>query len=307
MKQYSSAYANHLRQRVTTLAICCRIVRLDGVVVQSTTHDEDIPITRTNVGVELESPGIDLTGVYSMASGITASAVAAKSDMSVDNMEVNGALASADFLLGVSVADIQAGVFDGAAITIFRVNWQDPDDFQDVVRHGFMGEVKWNKEGAYSVEVRGLLQALQQNIGATASNVCDVEEIGDSRCKLNLAPFSCTGVVSSVANNRKFNATLTFPGVPPAVGHFILGKLVWTSGDNLNRVSHVKQDAAESTQGHIELYEEVPVDVQVGDTFSLGPGCSRQASRCKALSNIVNFRGAGLFTPGLDSIIRAPD
>lgn len=307
MKTHSPAYAAHISQPVTTLAVCWRLVKTNGDVVLGTSHDRDIKITVTSVGVTLDSSDeFDLIGVYKASSGITASSVKGGDDMSVDNMEVEGALERPpNVFVDVSLEDVKAGLYDGARVTVFMVNWQDPDDYQDILRHGFFGQIDWNSDGYYKTEVRGLLQILQQQIGRTCGETCDVEEFGDARCKLDLAPLTVTGTVLSVTSNRQFSTSLDLTSSVDD-GVFKLGKLVWQTGANVGFSGQVKDDVASSASDDLEMYEEFPNDVQVGDTFTLTEGCNRTAFRCKQLGNFVNFRGPGIFNPGMDEIMRAP-
>lgn len=308
MKNFSPSYAAHLLQPQTTLAVCWRIVKTNGDLVLGTEHDRDIKITTTNIGMDLGSPAFDLSGTYRAASGILASSVKTASDMSVDNMEVNGALQrQPEFYADLSVEDIRAGLFDGAVVTTFRVNWQDPDDFQEILRHGVCGQIDWNSDGTYRAEVRGLTQILQQSIGRTCGDRCDVAEFGDSRCKVNVAALTVTGTVTAVTNRRRFSTSLDLSSSVPGHGYFTLGKLTMTSGENAGFVKQVKNDSVGSVLGEIELWEEFPRDVEIGDTFSLTPGCDRRYETCRDVhNNLINFRGPGIFVPGMDSIIRAP-
>lgn len=304
MKNYSPAYAAHILIPVTSLAICWRIVKKNGEVILGTDHDRDIPITVTDIGQDLGSPEFDLTGVYSAAAGITGSDIKSNADMSVDNMEVSGAI---DMLIDISVADIESGLLDSARVTTFRVNWQDPDDFQDIMRHGFLGEIGRNAEGGYRTEVRGLAQVLQQTIGRTCGDRCDVAEFGDARCKLNVPALTVTGTVTAVTSRRRFDATLSLGSPTPANGYFTLGKLTMTSGANTGFIRQVKNDAEGGTLGHISTWEVFPLNVAIGDTFTLAPGCDRRYQTCRDVhDNLINFRGPGIFVPGMDEIIRAP-
>lgn len=304
MKHYSTAYANHLRQPVTTLAICWRIVKNNGGLILGTSHDRDIPITVTNIGLtdELGSPGIDLNGTYLSNAGMEGSDIRAASDGSVGNMEATGAVQ-----IGVTIADLEAGLLDAAQVTTFRVNWQDPDDFQEVMRHGFLGEIRRKSEGEFVAEVRGLNQLLQKVIGRTVGEGCDVEEFGDARCKLDVPALAVSGTVTSVESRRRFNTSLSLGSPPPESPYFRLGKLTWLTGENVGFVGRVKIDNVEDMLGNLEMVERFPMDVSVGDTFLLQPGCDRRYVTCRDVhNNLVNFRGPGIFCPGPDEIIRAP-
>jgi uncharacterized phage protein (TIGR02218 family) len=307
MKNFPPSYAQHLNQRVTTLAICWRIEKKNGDVILGTDHDRDIRITETNIGVDISGSSFSLDGVYKASSGVTGSDVKSNADMSVSNMEVQGALASHSGIVDLSVDDIEAGLLDSARVITFRVNWQDPDEFQELLRFGFLGEITRTAEGTYRTEVRGLEQILQQTIGRTCGDRCDVAEFGDARCKINVAALTVTGTVTSVTSRRRFDASLTTDSSTPDSPYFRLGRLTFTSGANQGFTRQVKLDNVGDVLGNLEMWEPFPRDVEIGDTFTLTPGCDRRYETCRDVhNNLVNFRGPGIFTPGMDEIIRAP-
>jgi uncharacterized phage protein (TIGR02218 family) len=311
VKTYSTAYAAHLQQPVTTLAICWRITKRDGSVILGTDHDRNIPITVMNIGVPIDSPpSIDLVGVYLARAGITGSDIKSSSDMSVDNMEVRGALQPTPDMqiFDLTVADIESGLLDDAQVTTFRVNWQDPDDFQEVLRYGFLGEIVRTAEGQYTTEVRGLTQVLQQTLGRTCGERCDVRRFGDERCKFPVEAHTVSGTVTAVTSRRRFNTTLNiFDSSAPESPYFRLGRLTWLTGDNVGFPGRVKLDNVGDVLGNLEMAEEFPYTIEVGDTFELEPGCDRSYETCRDVhDNLINFRGPGIFCPGPDEIIRAP-
>lgn len=307
MKVYSPAYAAHLRQPVTTLAVCWRIVKRNGDLIMGTDHDRNIPITVTSIGMDVgSSPPFSLLGTYQAAAGITASDIKGGTDMSVDNMEVQGAL-DPDLFVDVSIADIEAGLLDTAEVTTFRVNWTDPDDFQDVLRHGTLGQIRWNSDREYRTELRGLTQRLQQTVGRTAGERCDVVEFGDSRCKFDIAAATVTGIITAVTSRRSFETDLDLDSPAPSSGYFNLGKITMTSGENQGYKRQVMNDSEGAVLGNIAVWEAFPLDLDVGDTFTLTPGCDRRYETCRDVhDNVINIRAPGLFMPGLGEIIRAP-
>lgn len=307
MKNFSPAYAAHLRLPVTTLAICWRIVKKNGELILGTDHDRNIPISVTEIGLgDAGSPAFELIGEYKAAAGITGSDITSAADMSVDNMEVTGAL-QPDMFIDITVADIESGVLDSAQVTTFRVNWQDPDDFQEVLRHGSLGEISRTSEGQYKTEVRGLAQVLQQVIGRTAGDRCDVAEFGDARCKLDVPALTVSGTVSAVTSRRRFDTTLDVGSPSHESPYFRLGKLTWITGENAGFTGQVKLDNVGDVLGHLEMWEPFPLDVEVGDTFTLTPGCDRLYETCRDVhDNLINFRGPAIFSPGMDAIVRAP-
>ena len=90
MRTLAAALQSELAQSVTRLAVCWRVERGDGVLILGTEHDRDITISTGT-----------LAGEYLVQAGVTGSGVKSSSDMSVDNMEVSGAISDGDLLEGV--------------------------------------------------------------------------------------------------------------------------------------------------------------------------------------------------------------
>lgn len=300
MKTFTPNYLAHIQQSVTTLALCWRVEKTNGELILGTNHDRDIVID------DGDSPANPLAGIYSANAGITGSDIKSSSDMSVDNMEVRGAIAP-DLFIDITVADIESGVLDGAPVVTFQVNWQDPNDYQDIKRYGYLGDIGRTSDGQYTTEVRGRTQVLQQTIGRTCGDRCDVAEFGDARCKVDLGPLTVMGTVTDSINYRRFDTTLFTDSPSPASPYFRLGKLTWVTGDNAGFSGQVKLDNVGSVLGNIEMWDNFYELPQVGDTFTLTPGCDRRYETCRDVHhNLVNMRAPGLFVPGMDSIIRAP-
>ena len=298
MRTLPVALQTHLQGDVTTLAVCWRITRRDGVLILGTEHDQDLTISGSG------SPTVALAGTYLAHAGITGSDVRSTSDMSVDNMEVTGAINQGDLsLIDLSAADIEAGLFDDASVVLFMVNWQAPDDGQIVLRTGNIGEIRRTAEGQYRTELRGLAQRLTQNIVRTYGSSCDAE-LGDTRCGVDIDALTITGTVTSVGSNRQFSASLAYgsPAVGAEAGDFNGGLVTWTSGQNDTFSMEVKQDTLGSP-GDILLYLPMPYDIEVGDTFTMRPGCDKSAAMCKGrFANLVNFRGHGAWVPGMGEL-----
>ncbi len=106
MKSVSPELAAHLDGEVTTLATCWRLERTDGWVRGFTDHDQPLVID-------------GLT--YVAATGFLPSAIKSGADLSVDNLDVEGFLDDE----ALTAEDLSAGLFDGAKIDIFLVNWAD--------------------------------------------------------------------------------------------------------------------------------------------------------------------------------------
>ncbi len=287
MKTIPGPLQTHLEGETTTLSLCWRIVKRNGVLITGTDHDQDVVITTG-----------DLAGTYFAKSNILPSNVKSNSDLAVDNMEVTGAVGQDGTLyLDVSVDDIESRNLEFAAVKTFFVNWADPDMGQVPMRTGFLGALTYDSSGMYKTEVRGLSQKLQQNIIQTYSDKCTVIRFGDTRCGIDAVALTINVTAASVTSRR----VLTVSGytIQPT-GYFTLGNLTCLTGLNAGVLRQVRVD----TDGALDLFEAFPEDVEVGDTFTLSPGCDRLASTClNKFDNLENFRGYGLLIPGIDALL----
>jgi uncharacterized phage protein (TIGR02218 family) len=301
MKTLTPAFAAHIREPVTTLAVCWHIQKNDGALILGTQHDRDIEITVS------QHPLLDLSGVYRAQAAITGSDIHSGSDMSVDNMDVDGATQSAGDSSGyvavdISVADIEAGLLDNAPVTVFLVNWSTPDAGQALLRRGRLGNLTRDSEGRYRTEVRGLSQLLSQQIGYVYQDTCNVVRFGDSRCRYDVEAIRIESPITAVVSNKEFS--IAEPGTPPPAGYPLGGEVLFLSGENEGYTREVKVMTAAGGSLALALYEELPEDVEIGDEIQITPGCDRRWSTCRAYANLANFRGWGVYIPGTMAMIR---
>lgn len=288
-----SAAQIHLARESRRLTVCGEIEKNDGTFVRCTQHDEDIEINSSDLG-----------GLYYSVVSITASDTKSGSDLAVDNMEISGS--TDDLSFGFNVDDIKAGLFANAPFQTFLCQWDDPDAWQKITSRGFLGEIRRTAEGQFQAEWRGLLQPLQQMVGRTVSERCDVKRFGDARCKLNVDALTLDGTVTAVTSNRLFTVTPDIPS-PGTSDYFSLGEVAWLTGDNSGyERQQIKRDTQALPVEIIELWESMPNTVQIGDRVRLRPGCNRTFEACQFWDNVINFRGHGLWIPGIPNIIRAP-
>ena len=270
MKSIPVALQAHLDSGATTLCWCWRLTRRDGLRQGFTDHDRDLTFDGT---------------VFEAMSGFTASEVKDSVGLSVDNLELSGAVSSAS----LNDTDLAAGRYDDAGVEIFRVNWANSDQ-RVLMRSGSLGEVRRAGSG-FSAEIRGLAHYLQQPKGRLFQYGCDAD-VGDGRCGVILSDpaFSGAGQVVLVHSVRKFEVS----GLAAfAAGLFQRGLLQWTSGLNSGRAIEVKQhvvDAAGTVL--LELWQPMAQTLSVGDGFTVTAGCDKQFATCTTkFANGINFRG----------------
>lgn len=284
----------HLRGEVTTLCLCWIITKKNGDQIFGTDHDVDVKIDSG-----------DLAGTYLAGANVTGSDVASSSDMSVDNTEVDGSFSDNILIPDLTVEDVRAGLFSNVPVTLFFTNWQAPNDGQCYMRSGFLGQLTWDSNNTYKTEIRGLTQLLSQTVVDTYSVPCNVKKFGDFRCKVDVAALTHDVTVSAVTNRKVFTVGLVgSPALP--VGMYNTGTLVGVTGANAGFTRQIKNDNVGGTHGQMQLFDAFPEDVAPGDVFAAAPGCDRTMTACKFYGSVPNYRGYGIFIPGIDAMLLGP-
>jgi uncharacterized phage protein (TIGR02218 family) len=268
MKTLPALLEAHLQSGATTLCWCWRLTRRDGVTFGATDHDKPLTFDGTT---------------FEASAGFIASDIKDGVGLSVDNLEVTGALSSS----ALTDADLSAGRYDDARVEIFRVNWTDVTQ-RILMRSGSLGEVR--RSGAsFAAEVRGLQHYLQQSKGRLYQFTCDAD-LGDARCGVNITDpaHRGTATIVSVLTPRKFTVSgLSF------YDHdvFTRGLAMFTSGLSAGLKIEVKSHANTSGVVTIELWADAE-GLAIGDTLVVTAGCDKRFETCKTrFANGVNFRG----------------
>lgn len=285
-----------LQQSTTFIAFLWKITMQNGTVICGTEHDQDIVLPAPDPNA----------GTYYASSNVTAGDIVSSADLAVDNLEVTGAVPTQPYTrIDVTVEAIESGILDMAPVQTMICNWQAPAHGSFIIKSGFLGAITRDSDGKYTTEVRGLTQLLAQTSMQTYAPTCTVVRFGDARCKYNVAAITITGSVASGTSPQVFGVALTQPNPVPAYS-MVHGTITFTSGANTGFSREVKTDPNKNS-GTLGLYEALPDAVAVGDTFTLSPGCDRQRATCQlTYNNLVNFRGYGVFVPGIDAILAGP-
>jgi len=276
MKTISDELKAHIAGEVMTLATCWKITRNDATVMGFTDHDADLVIEGLN---------------YVAATGFTPTAVQTTSGFAVDNLDIDGMLDSS----AITEADIMAGLYDYAEISVFMVNYTDLTQGKMILRTGWLGEVTFSRN-QFVTQVRGLAQSLNQKIGEVYSPNCRAL-LGDAKCKVDLTSFKFTSTVTGVVNNRVFAAS----GLTNPTDFFSDGVVKFTSGANAGLQMEVKSYLEGSD---ITLVLPLPYTIAIGDGFEITAGCDKNFTTCiNKFANAINFHGEP-DVPGMDAILQ---
>lgn len=281
MKELPVGLDAHLKSGATTLCWCWRLTRRDGMQLGFTDHDRALAFDGTTFEAE---------------AGFDAGDISASVGLSVDNLEVGGAITSER----LAEMDLGGGLYDDARVEIFRVNWQAPDE-RVLMRAGSLGEVKRSGK-AFTAEIRGISHYLQQPKGRLFQFACDTD-LGSAACGIDLTSpaYRATGQVEEIRSARTFRVALSDSF---DAGWFERGLATITNGAAAGFAAEVRAHAVTGGKVWLTLWSAPVVHIAVGDTFLVTAGCDKQFGTCRdRFANAVNFRGFP-HMPGNDFVTR---
>lgn len=259
----------HLTSGATHVCHCWLVRRRDGTGYGFTDHDLPLGFEGVN---------------FLPDSGLTAKAIASTTGLSVNNTEALGMLNAA----AVTEADIDAGRFDGAEVTMWLVRW-DATSAREIQFYGTIGEIT-REAGVYRAELRGLTEMLNQEQGRAYLRSCSAV-LGDGGCGVNTsdAAFHVIADVVEVDDRQVFRMTL------PATYSdrwFESGSLSVTTGEAAGLIASIKADEIVGELRQITLWQPLRAQIAVGDTLRLVAGCDKRGETCRVkFANMINFQG----------------
>lgn len=281
MSAYPETLAIHLAREVTTVCHCWRLTRTDGARTGYTDHDLTLIVDGHT---------------YAPQTGLNASEARDTLGLAVDTVDVEGALSSDD----ISDEDIASGLYDGATVETFLVNWRSPADFV-LLRRATVGRIT-RSDGRFVAELESLVHSLDRPNGRYVSRTCDAE-LGDARCGflLDHPDFSATGLVEAVEPP----STLLVAGLDGfAPGWFANGVLTWTTGAKAGRAERIEEHRRDAAGTTLVLRPGYGAAATGGEAFSVVAGCDKKFATCKSkFANALNFRGFP-HLPGNDEAYR---
>lgn len=265
-----------LERALTTAALCWRLERRDGIALGFTTHDRD-----------LERDGL----VYRAAPGMLPSAISLSDGFEADSLDVQGALTS-DAIRG---DDLIAGRWDGAAVSVFMVDWSAPSGERLYLASGELGEITI-KGDAFEAALKGAAAVLDAPAVEMTSPECRAS-LGDRRCRVDMAGRTRMTRIASVVDDHLIDVAEAAAG--NAYGY---GRMRWLSGAN----SGLQTAILRSAGARLTLREPPPFIASPGDLIEIREGCDRRLATCRTrFGNVVNFRGEP-HLPGNDLLTRYP-
>lgn len=269
MSGYPQALAGHLSGEVTTVCHCWRVTRADGLVTGYTDHDRRLSVDGT---------------AFEPESGFSASEARSTLGLAVDTVDVEGALSSAH----IRDDDIVDGLYDGAKVETFLVDWRRPEHFA-LLRTVTIGKIT-RSDQRFVAELESLVHALDQPNGRYVTRACDAE-LGDKRCTflLDKPGYGGAGTVLSLDGA----GTIIVSGIETfEPGWFSHGILTWIRGPRAGRSDRIVEHRQDMRGVVLIMRPANGAAISTGDGFSIKAGCDKTFAACKAkFSNSLNFRG----------------
>jgi uncharacterized phage protein (TIGR02218 family) len=282
MRQIASSMQAKLDSRATTFCHCWRLARRDGVVMGFTDHDLDLAFN----GV-----------TFRANTGLSASQIETTLGFAVGGAEAAGALTDDS----LRESDFLNGVYDGASVETWLVDWTHVDD-RTLLDVAAIGDIK-RSENAFSAELRSSAHIFDQQQGRSFQRGC-AADLGDRHCGLALGgpEFHTSGLVASFAGGvLSLDLAASFD-----TGFFAGGRLAFLNGANAGGKLTIKTHSQQGTRATIGLWTQPGAILAAGDMISLTAGCDKSPSTCREkFDNIVNFRGFP-HMPGNERVIAYP-
>lgn len=270
-----AAMQTALEGGATHHAWCWRVTRRDGAAFGFTDHDAPILFD-----------GLTHAPQTGFSPGETRRALGADAS----ELSLFGAIDD-DRLVA---ADIDDGLWDGAEVRVFRVDWRDPAERVQT----FRGEIAAvaRRGAAFEADVTGLSARLNRRIGRSLGRACDAL-LGDTRCgkDISAAPYR---IEATVAGGDTHGLTVEAPDAPAEPGWFAGGLLGVDGRDHL-----IEGDRLEGPRRRLSFAGAVPA-LAPGSGIVLSAGCDKTFASCLTkFSNQANFRGFP-HMPGDDLLLR---
>ncbi|AYG95214.1 DUF2163 domain-containing protein [Brevundimonas naejangsanensis] len=211
MRTIPTELADRIESGAATLCHVWLLRRSDGEAMGFTDHDGDLEVE----GVACRA-----------SSGWTGGVGEAQTGLAAGSLSASGGLDDA----AITEADIAAGLYDGARVELWRVDWMRPD-LRVRLWAGTLARIR-REAGRFVADLDGPMAALERVVGRTYGRGCDAV-LGDARCRLGAAAVggrscdkrweTCVGTFGNGAN---------FQGFPDIPGEDFLTARPFVGGRN---------------------------------------------------------------------------
>lgn len=255
-----------------TVATFWRVYRRDGVLLAFSSHDRDLAFG----GIR-----------HRAAPGMIPAAIRMTADLSEDSAEVQGALSHAM----IREQDLDAGLFDHAAIEIGAVDWEALDFH--IIFSGQLGRVEDDRR-AFTAQLRSAKRKLEEDLVPRTSPTCRALFCGPG-CGVPATSLTTTRPLAGIDLDSN---TVLFEGIAP--DDYIDGQVRFLDGPQTGVIFGI----VNASQNGLTLDRQLVEGTEIGTRAELREGCDHTLPTCaQRFSNAANFRGEP-FLPGNDLLTR---
>lgn len=249
---------------------CLRIVPAlpGGATIRLTAHPVNLTMSNSEV--------------YETGSGFDFSGLSVGSNFAAGLIDLEGLADAA----GIGRDEVAHGFFDNARAYLFATDYTNPVEDEEELAASILGKATLRDE-RYVIQEFALVDVLSQTVNQTYAPTCQKQFGGQEAggCGVDLGPITKTGTLTGVASQTTFTDTARVE----ADDYWTVGALTWTSGANAGLPPAPIKDF---TGGTFTLYDAPPYPVQIGDGYSVTPGCRKRLEDCRdKWSNVVRFGG----------------
>ncbi len=275
MKAMSAELALALARDTTTLALCWRVSRADGVTMGFTSHDRDI----VHDGMR-----------YLATPGISPAATGEGAGAGVDGSEVAGIIASG----AVTARDLDDGRYAGASAALCLIDWTQPAAGRLDLMQGELGSIRHDAR-RFEAGFQSAVARLEQSPVELVSPECRAG-FGDARCKVDASRYEWRSHVAMLVDDW----TLELADDVPLT--LLDGRLRLLDG----AAAGLDYAIMAQTGRVISVERRLSDMLRVGMCVAVRAGCDKRHATCRdVFANSRNFRGEP-HVPGMDAILRYP-
>jgi uncharacterized phage protein (TIGR02218 family) len=279
MRDISPALAAHLSSGATTLCTCWKIERRDGGTLGFTDHDMDVQFNEMT---------------FTAGTGLEGSSSETLLGFAASGSENKGILRAGS----LEAQDLANGLYDGATIDTWRVNWRNPSEHV-LLDKAWFGQVRRTGE-AFTVELRSVSSLFDQPAGRLFQTSCNAE-LGDARCgvDMNDPQRSLIATVTSVSSG----SMIELSSVPFATGLLNGGKLEVLGGPLTGQTREIESNSVQGGKSFIRVWQPFATEIAPETEVRVSMGCDKSIATCRdRFGNQQRFRGFP-HMPGNDALL----
>lgn len=247
--------------------LCLRIVPTSGSPIYLTRYTRDLTM---NGHTYLSAGTYDFSS-YSSGTSLSSSMV---------DLEGIAGMAGIDF------DALSSGLFDNARCYLFKTTWKTPIEDEEPITCSILGKTTM-MDNKYRTEEMSLIDALNQSVGKTYTVTCPKDFGSTTYAGCMKVVAASTGALTAVSSQSSFTDNTR----TEAADWFGNGTIQFTSGANAGLPP--LEIKSYTLAGVITTFEPFYYQPQVGDTYTMTPGCrKRQNEDCRdKWNNVINFGG----------------